>query len=73
MHYLGKYVSSPTGFFFVFLVRRRQKLSDNKAVSSSFMPAACARPKEAKINLMDCRYVRSEVEIVRFQTDGHPT
>ena len=37
------------------------------------MPAACARPKEAKINLMDCICVSSEVEIVRFLMNGHRT
>ena len=32
------------------------------------MPAAGARPKEAKINLMDCICLCSEVEIGRFHS-----
>ena len=51
---------SPTGFFSFF-------------VSGGVMPAACARPKEAKINLMDCICVSSEVEIFRFLMNGHRT
>ena len=35
------------------------------------MPAAGARPIEAKMNLMDCSCLCSEVEIVCFLTDGH--
>ena len=35
------------------------------------MPATGARPKEAKMNLMDCSCLCSDVEIVCFLTDDH--
>ena len=47
----------------VFRIRQCHRLSRNRVVGL-FMPAAGARPKEAKINLMDCICLCSEVEIL---------
>ena len=47
----------------VFRIRRCHRLS-GISVFKAFMPAAGARPKAAKINLMDCSCLCSEVEIL---------
>ena len=52
----------PTGVFFGFRFRRCHRLLGDSVVRS-FMPATAARPKEAKINLMDCSCLCSEVQI----------
>ena len=49
--------------FLVFRVRRCHRLS-GISVFKAFMPATGARPKAAKINLMDCSCLCSEVEIL---------
>ena len=63
--WFGGYVSSvcsPQGFL-VFRTRRSHRLS-GITVFMVFMPATGARPKAAKIDLMDCSYLCSEVEIL---------
>ena len=47
----------------VFRIRRCHRLSGN-SVFKAFMLATGARPKVAKINLMDCSCLCSEVEIL---------
>ena len=61
LHWFGGYVSSfsPHGFFLVFRIRQCHR----ESFSRMFMLAAGARPKETKINLMDCICLCSEVEI----------
>ena len=56
----------PHGGFLVFRIRRCQRLSGNSVVRA-FMPATGAKPKVAKINLMDCSCLCSKVEIFHFQ------
>ena len=47
----------------VFRIRQCHRLS-SISVFKAFMPAAGARPKAAKINLMDCSCLCSKVEIL---------
>ena len=66
-HWFGRYVSSlcsPQGFL-VFRIRRCHWLSGNIVVRA-FMPVTGARPTAAKINLMDCSCLCSEIEITTF-------
>ena len=62
LHWFGGYVSSlcsPQGFFgFSYPV-----VLSASSVFRAFKPATGARPKPAKINLMDCSCLCSEVEI----------
>ena len=67
--WFGEYVSSscsPQGFFGFSYPAVSQVIALNRVVRL-FMPAAGVRPKEAKINLMDCICPCSEVEIAGFQ------
>ena len=64
--WFGEYVStlsSPQGFFLFFCIQQCHRLS-GISVFRAFMPATGARPKAAKINLMDCNCLCSEVEIL---------
>ena len=64
LHWFREHVSSfcsPQGFF-GFRIRQCHRLSRNRVVRA-FMPVTGARPKAAKINLMDCSCLCSEVEI----------
>ena len=68
-HWFGGYVSSlcsPQGFS-GFSYPAVSQVIGNSLVRA-FMPATGARPKAAKINLMDCSFLCSEVEIP--QTNG---
>ena len=53
----------PTGDFLVFRIWQGHRLS-GISVFRAFMPATVARSKTAKINLMDCSCLCSEVEIL---------
>ena len=55
-----QFLSSTEVFWFFADIQRCHRLSSNRAVRL-FMPAAGARPKEAKITLMDCICMYSEV------------
>ena len=48
--------------FSVFRIRQSRRLSRSR-VGRLVMPAACAGPKEAKINLLDCICLCSELEV----------
>ena len=64
--WFGGYVSSlcsPQGSLGFFGIRRCHRLS-GISVFKAFMPAAGAKLKAAKINLMDCSCLCSEVEIL---------
>ena len=68
LHWFGEYVSSlcsPQGFFRFSYPAVCHRLSGDSVVRS-FMSATGVRPKEAKINLMDCSCLCSEVEICKF-------
>ena len=68
-HWFGGSVSSfcsPQGLL-VFRIRRCHRLSGN-IVITVFMPATGARPKAAKINLMDCSCLCSQIEIILSET-----
>ena len=54
----------PDRGFSAFSIRHCHRLSGNRVVRL-FMPASGARPKETKINPMDCICLCSEVEIIR--------
>ena len=59
--------------FLIFRIRRCHRLSVN-SVFRAFMPATGARPKAAKMNLMDCSCLCSEVEIrISIATDSLST
>ena len=61
--YVSRLCYVPHRVFLVFCIRRCRRFS-GITVFRAFMPATSARPKAAKINLMDCSCLCSEVEIL---------
>ena len=68
LHWFGEYVSSffPHGGFLVFRIRRchRESFPRSQLVVVIVPHVGGARPKDTKINLMDCICLCSEVEIL---------
>ena len=60
--------ASHRGFFSLFFCTWQCHRLSGISVFRAFMPATGARPKAAKINLMDCSCLCSEVEILLDST-----
>ena len=76
LHWFGEYVSSffPHGVFLVFRIRRCHRESFPRSqLVVVFVPqrGERARPKDTKINLMDCICLCSEVCVVKDISKGH--